>query len=136
MNDPVQGMTFADFTERLDRLGPDMADWPPGEAQSARKLLEVSPEAGRVLAAALQVQGALHELMLVDPGKPVWAPGPRLVVVSKPTLRRAAAWGSIALAASLMIGFVAGVALPDPDDADAADQVFVAVGDINGGDVL
>lgn len=136
MMERTDEMTLAAFETALDRWGGTLAEWPAPERQAAERLLSRDAAARQRHLAARQVDGALATLMQADASPFAVAPVRRARPAPAPSYRRLATWGSVALAASLAIGFAAGVALPDTSDDDAAGQVFAAVHDVDSGDYL
>lgn len=117
-------MTPDDLAHLLDRCGGDLAAWPPGAEQAARRLLSVSPQARAALAAAQ----ALDRLM--DATRAQLAPerlAERATARAQEPRRTATglwtrAAGAAAAAAALSLGLVAGASdrAPTPDQAVSA----------------
>ena len=113
------------FGQELDRWGGDLAAWPAEDRRRAAALLERSAEARRHAEAARRVETALTQLMSRD----AWPAPVRAVPTSRPSAAgRMARWGMVGVAASLLVGFVAGTLLPLPDDEDAS-RTFIAADD-------
>lgn len=138
-------MNIADFRDRLDALGVDLAAWPAAERAQAKRLLERSEAARRALSAAQALDGRLRAGM----APPVAPAAIRAAVLRVPqrhprsTGRRGWHWGlglawggSLAAAlGSLALGFVLGAGLlPQADDPleslDVAALVYGAEEDL------
>lgn len=140
-SDETGPMRLTDFAAALDRHGPRMARWPGAERGAAERLLADSAEARAMLSAAASVDQAVAGLM--QPAHPLpplagRAASARTVRagVVMPSWPRLAAFGGAALAASLVLGFALGTALPPPDDDDGADAVYLAVNDTDLGGLM
>jgi hypothetical protein len=133
-------MNMADFRDRLDALGPDLAAWPAAERVQAERLLEGSETARRALFAAQALDGRLRAGMA-----PAAAPAALRAAIlrvpqrhPRPTARRGWHWGlglawggSLAAAlGSLALGFVLGAGLlPQADDPlDSLDVAALVYG--------
>jgi hypothetical protein len=133
-------MNMADFRDRLDALGPDLAAWPAAERVQAERLLEGSETARRDLSAAQALDARLRAGMA-----PAAAPAALRAAIlrvpqrhPRPTARRGWHWGlglawggSLAAAlGSLALGFVLGAGLlPQADDPlDSLDVAALVYG--------
>lgn len=129
-------LLLEEFDDALDRYGAHLALWPEAQREAAERLMASSTLAGQHWQAAARVESALGALTAV-PGRA----GPRLVAdndrprqMPQPQMnpRRLAAWGSALLAASLVIGFVAGTTFGGPSD----DGPTMAMADLDVGGQL
>jgi hypothetical protein len=122
-------MTETELAEALDRWGADLAAWPANEAATARALFAQSAEARERHATALAIARLLDAAL---PAIPIDVPRLRANVLARlddelPWLARSVAWliGNAWRAAAvalvpLVLGFSMGMAIPDPDEPDAA----------------
>ncbi len=140
-SDETGPMRLTDFAAALDRHGPRMARWPAADRGAAERLLADSAEARALVAAATSVDRAVAGLM--QPARPLpplagRAKSARTVRAGAvmPSWPRLAAFGGAALAASLVLGFALGTALPPPDDDDGTDTVYMAVNDMDLGGLM
>jgi hypothetical protein len=135
MDQDSMRMSAEGFGAALDRLGPSLERWPAAEREAAERLLATDAAARRMLRAAASVDGTLRRLMQDDGA--ILVPVATRRAAPAPSFGRLAAWGTLALAASLAIGIFAGALSPAPDDDDdTAGQIFLAVQDSDSGDYL
>lgn len=140
-SDETGPMRLVDFAAALDRRGATIWRWPAAERVAAERLIAESADARALLEAAASVDRAVAGLM--QPGGPLpplagraaSTPKARAGVVM-PSWPRLAAFGGAALAASLVLGFALGIALPPPDDDDGTDTVYMAVNDTDLGGLM
>lgn len=140
-SDETGPMRLTDFAAALDRHGPRMARWPAADRGAAERLLADSAGARALLAAATSVDRAVAGLM--QPAHPLPPLAGRATAARTirsgavmPSWPRLAAFGGAALAASLVLGFALGMALPPPDDDDGTDTVYMAVNDTDLGGLM
>jgi len=136
-------MTRDQFDAGLDRYGGDLSRWPPALRQQAEALTAADSQAAAALTAARRLDTLLTEVAaptaadaaligrIVSRGRQA-----RSETVLKPT-RRLAAWATAGVAATLMIGFIAGALIPADQSNDAiAGLMFTGTVDDIGGDLL
>ena len=119
-------MTMNEFEHALDRYGGDLKRWPETERSAAEALIATDAGAARLLAQEGRVDTVLRKLAQETPADAAMV-GRMVALIEKngrhaerplrPT-RRLAALAGAAMAASLVIGFVAGVAVPASDGED------------------
>lgn len=122
-------MTLDEFEIALGRHGGELTGWPETDRRAAAALIASDPAAAKLHEQELRVDRLLHRMSADTPAEgPVDAAmlGRILAGIDhharterplRPT-RRLAAFAGAAMAASLMIGYVAGVALPAGDGED------------------
>ena len=112
-------MNMNQFEEALSRYGADPGRWPAADRVACEALIASDPSAARLLDEALRLDRLLARS--VEP-LPVDAAILGGIIAGigdgryrdqtlRPT-RRLAVWAGAAMAASLVVGFIAGVALP------------------------
>ena len=126
------------FADQLDRYGPDLAAWPVEARAAAERLLAGDAEAEAMHQAAWRVDDALGALMAQSAARPLRLKTRSPAREFMPSWRRLAGFGMAALAASLVLGFVAGTSLPTggEDDGGSNDSFFMAVNDTDAGGLL
>ncbi len=127
-------MSRTEFEDSLDRHGGTLAQWPEAERRAAQSLVLSDRDAAAALALATRLDRALGAL----PAAPVeLGYATRIAArvadrMAAPRLGRlAAAFGTTALAASLVAGFVLGTTLAPTDDASTLAALVLP--DIDGG---
>jgi anti-sigma factor RsiW len=134
-------MTRDQFNAALDRHGGDLSRWPASLRQEAEALIAGDAGAASEFETARRLDALLAEAVApsrVDAaliGRIVSRPGARRSeAVFRPT-RRLIGWASAAMAATLVIGFVAGTVLPADQSSDAIAALLFsgAEEDIGGG---
>ncbi len=123
-------MKREDFEQALDRYGGDLGRWPEALRVEAERLIEDDHDAADELARAQKLDGLLTEAVAARDiesslvGRIVSGldRGTDGGVIVRPT-RRLVAWASAATVASLMVGFIAGVALPQ----DVGEDTFAGM---------
>ncbi len=134
-------MTRDQFNAALDRHGGDLSRWPASLRQEAEALIAGDADAASEFETARRLDALLAEAVApsrVDAaliGRIVSRPGARRSeAVFRPT-RRLIGWASAAMAATLVIGFVAGTVLPADQSSDAIAALLFsgAEEDIGGG---
>ncbi|MCX5495937.1 hypothetical protein OSH11_14585 [Kaistia dalseonensis] len=128
----AESRALARFTAALDQYGPDMTRWPLADRRDGLVLLRSNVTAQRELAAAQSVGATLGLLTEPDPAFEARLRRNVFAALARPPAFTLSRWriatiSSLALAASLMVGFVTGVALPDPDESYLADTMFRTV---------
>ncbi|CAN5216278.1 hypothetical protein BH10PSE9_BH10PSE9_23780 [soil metagenome] len=122
-------MTLNEFEIALGRYGGELARWPEAERGAAEALVAADPAAAKLLAQEQQVGSLLRRMHDESQAQaPIDSATLGRIIAGidararpqrplRPT-RRLAAFAGAAMAASLMIGYVAGVALPASDGED------------------
>ena len=106
----------------LDRWGADLDAWPQEERRAAEEVITADVAARRLFETARRVDAALATLMQSDAA---YAPPAR---PARAAYGRIARWSLAGIAASLLIGFIAGSLLPPAEDDDIG-RVLIAVHD-------
>lgn len=134
-------MTRDQLMAALDRFGGDLSRWPDSDRDDALALIASDAKAASEWEAARRLDGLLAELTTPEKvdaaliGR-VLSRRPQNEVVLHPT-PRLAGWASAAVAATLMIGFVAGVLVPVDQSNDAiAALLFSGDEESVGGELL
>ncbi len=132
MNDHNKINSERELAEALDRWGSDLDDWPNSAASEARKLLESSPEAARLMqeTATLEIELAQLREHRATPGLderilaelPVRDGIQRMVDWLTGALWRPALAATIPLA----LGFILGTTIPE-EDSQLADELSLLV---------
>jgi hypothetical protein len=136
-------MTRDEFDVGLDRYGGDLSRWPPTLRQQAEALTAADSRAAAALATAGRLDSLLSEVAASEAADAaligrIVAGGRQTQreTVLKPT-RRLAAWATAGVAATLMIGFIAGALIPADQSNDAiAGLMFSGTVDDISGDLL
>jgi len=136
-------MTRDEFDAGLDRYGGDLSRWPPALRQQAEALTAADSQAAAALATAGRLDALLAEVAtseaadaaligrIVSRGRQA-----QRETVLKPT-GRLAAWAAAGVAATLMIGFIAGAVIPADRSNDAiAGLMFSGTVEDISGDLL
>ena len=128
------------FTQALDRFGPNLDLWPHGDRQDALALLRDDADAAQQWQAARTVHETLATPAEPDPAFDLALRRHVLNRLADDARSAFPRWwvttaGSMALAASLMIGFWAGASVPNPDDSETASVVFGMVQTADLGDL-
>ena len=124
--------SVSDIADALDRWGSDLHHWPSQAATSAKRLLENSPEAIRLMKEAVDLETEFLQLR-----DHVTTPGlERKILAELPprdSLQRIADWltgalwrPALAAAVPLVVGFVLGITVPE-EDSQLADELSLLV---------
>ena len=116
------------LAEALDRWGSDLHDWPEAAATQAKRLLESSPAAKRLMQKTVALELALTQL-----GEHRATPGLDVKILEqlppKDDLQRIVDWlagalwrPALAAAIPLALGFALGVTMPE-EDSQLADEL-------------
>ncbi len=132
MNDHNKINSERELAEALDRWGSDLDDWPNSAASEAKRLLESSPEAARLMheTAALEIELAQLREHRATPGLderilaelPVRDGVQRIVDWLTGALWRPA----LAATIPLLLGFILGITIPE-EDSQLADELSLLV---------
>ena len=127
-------MSASEFLDALDLYGPALETWPADLGRRAAALIAVDPDARQAQRSALKLDAALAALPAAPPDLGFATRITARVreeaasAASQLGLGRLIAWGTTALAASLVAGFVAGSTITvSDDDSSLAALVFPAV---------
>ena len=129
-------MNLAEFRDRLDSGGPDLARWPLERRAAAERLLAADPAAQAALDEARRLDALIASVMLPDAPAASSDRVLRALAGPLPPQRRSllsrlwpaalldvdlapARWRLAALAGVACLGVLIGLAGPDIDDADA-----------------
>lgn len=128
----------ARFADCLDRYGADPTAWPAEARLEAESLMAGDEEARAMLSTAARVEATLGALLARSAARPLPVAARRGSAPAwSPSWGRLAGFGMAALVASLMLGFIAGSALPAAGDDDGGnDSFFMALNDADAGGML
>ncbi len=121
-----------DLADALDRWGSDLTVWPSTAASEAKRLMDSSPEATRLVQ-----ESAALDLELAQLGEHRATPGLDAKIIAElPTrdgVQRIVDWLSgalwrpaLAAAIPLAVGFVLGISIPE-EDSQLADELSLLV---------
>ena len=130
-------MTRDQFNAALDRHGGDLSRWPAQLRQEAETLIAGDAGAAADFARAERLDALLAAATAPSPvdaaliGRIVSPPGPAHgEAVLRPT-RRLIGLASAAMAATLVVGFIAGAALPADQSSDAIAALLFSGADVD-----